>query len=165
MLDTRRCRLLRFPLHVDPVVSGLEVLLQADGRPAWRQCGRVRPRPEAFNFTPDSRMVHFFGLHPKAEDCPFLLVYDATGVLRFRLDAGRDGFEAQELAEEANGRPAVHPSVRLVFDDDPAADRFAAAAEDLVAGRKTEAEVAGVLARSLAALREVRRAPVVGGVT
>lgn len=166
---TRRYSLHRFPLMIDPITASLEVLLQAGGEPVWRQLGRVRPRPETLCFTPDGRMVHFFGPHPKAEDCPFLLVYDATGVLRFLLDAGPDGFEVQELAEEANGRPvpcpSVYPSVRLVFDDAQAAERLAAAADDLAAGRLTEAETASVLARSLSALREVRRAPVAGGVT
>ncbi len=114
------------PLVVDPAAASLEVKASlqragvaptADRQAGWLQLQRVQVRHDTFGFGLDSSMVHFFGPAARADDCPFLLAYDATGRLRHRIDKEGAEFVASRLPEETNGRPVAKPSVRLTFDD------------------------------------------------
>ncbi len=107
------------PLVVDPAAASLEVKasLQRAGVAPTADLQRVQVRHDTFGFGLDSSMVHFFGPAARADDCPFLLAYDATGRLRHRIDKEGAEFVASRLPEETNGRPVAKPSVRLTFDD------------------------------------------------
>lgn len=135
----------KFPLLIDPSASSLEVQVSLrpvnpDGvtgpsvRPAaWTQLGRVRLRHDTLPFSLSTRNVHFFGLSSDPHDCPFMLVYDATGVLRLRVDRLASGeFIPFELPAEVSGLAVTRPSVRLTFDDPADAQAFL----DLVRGSK-----------------------------
>lgn len=166
MLETReRYVLTDFPLVADPAAPSLEVSMALckvlpDGTterpgptPTWRQLPRVRVRHDTFPFALDSRMVHFFGVSQQAAECPFLLAYDAAGVLRFRIDREAGEFTAYEVPEEVNGRPELKPSVRVTFDDFEDAQAFLTLVEKLRAGvRPADADsLSRVLERSFSA--------------
>jgi hypothetical protein len=137
MLTKERYVLQNFPLFLDPAAVSLEIQVARPGsetRPEWCQLHRVQVRSEMFPFALRSCMVHFFGMEPRAEDCPFLLAYDAVGVLRYRIDKEDDEFTAYALPEELNGRAVLKPSVRVTFDTPDDAQRFLALIESLQAG-------------------------------
>jgi hypothetical protein len=137
MLVTKRYTLVRFPVVVDPVVQVLEVELvelQYDAAGVatrssrhWKPLQRLRVSAGTFPFSIDNSMIHFFGLEAKVEHCPFLLIYDALGVLRYKVDRTDDGdYETKRIPEELNGAAVVSPSVRLSFKDMDDANRFLA---------------------------------------
>lgn len=81
-------------------------------------------------------MVHLFGPSARPEACPFLLAYDAAGVLRYRIDREDGELVPYEVPEEMNGRPVLKPSVRVTFDDFEDAQRFMTLVEKVRAGER-----------------------------
>lgn len=168
-LETNKQRyvLHHFPLVVDPVTASLEVQLALcavlpDGRterpgprPVWRQLQRVQVTHASFPFSLNSRMVHFFGMNSKVEDCSFLLAYDSTGTLRYRINREEDEFVAYELSEELNGRPVIKPSIRLTFDDVESAQRFLNLVETLRSGGNIHPEGCDSLKQVIQSSRDV----------
>lgn len=154
MLEVKERYVLRsFPLVVDPVALSLEVQTSlckvlADGqterpgpKPSWRQLQRVSVKHDTFPFALDSSMVHIFGLELRVEDCPFLLVYDAAGVLRYRIDKEDREFVPYRIPEELNGKRVIKPSVRVTFDDPADAQTYLSLVESVRAGGDNHPEV------------------------
>ncbi len=166
MLDTKeRYVLQKFPIVVDPLVQSLEVLttkcvIGAEGRPepvaspVWKQLQRVRVSHDTFPFSIPSSMVTFFGPESRPSLCPYMLVYDAAGVLRFRIENHDREFVAHQLPEEINGRVALLPSVRISFSDIARAKQFLAVVEGLQDGQALDTPTLDFLGRLLKASQD-----------
>lgn len=157
MTDADRYILSRFPVLTDPLAVALEVQ-GAFGREAPKpsQLHRVSVGHDTFPFTLTNRMIHFFGLEPAAEDCPFLLVYDAAGTLRYRFDKEDGEFVAKEVPAEIVGGPVIRPSVRVTFDSVEDAKLCAGLCESAARGDGYEPEAGRTLFALLAKSREAR---------
>lgn len=142
-MDTREKYFIQnFPMFIDPVSQSLEVQvalhrIRSNGQieqlteKKWTQLHRVQVRHDTFPFSLNNDMVHFFGMAPRAEDCPFLMVYDAVGVFRYRIDKDDGEFVPYLVPEEINGRFVVRPSVRVTFDCQEDAQQYLALVEIL----------------------------------
>lgn len=132
-MSKKNCYVLHdFPIVVDPLVLSLEVRLsvnQADeeeGRHVWKHLDRVRITSNSFQFVPSTSMIHFFGLAREAQACPFILVYDSSGVIRYRLDqVHKHEFEVLSIPAELNGDVKIDPSVRISFRNVSQANAYA----------------------------------------
>lgn len=117
--------LTRFPIVIDAVVSSLEVCLREDDAERWVQLHRLRIAADSFSLTTDNSMIHFFGPETDPRECPFVLVYDSSGVLRYRIDQTSPGdHEAFKIPEELNGHAVIAPSVRITFENMEAAEKY-----------------------------------------
>lgn len=111
-----------FPLVIDPSEVLLEVMVRRDDEhntPYWTMLHRLEALAESFDFARTTAMVHFFGDAATVVDSSIVLIYDASGFLRFRTDRDEMGLwkDPDRLSEELTGRPLLKPSLRLVFDD------------------------------------------------
>ena len=149
MLNTKGRYLLRnFPIVLDPLANVLEVQAsfvatdeqgRAEVNPEelkWVQLRKLQVRHDTFSFSLNSSMIHFFGMNVQPERCPFILVYDGVGILRYRLDGTEDGdFEQYPIPAEINGEVILKPTVRISFDNLDDAARYASIIHEMQSGR------------------------------
>ena len=155
-----------FPMFIDPVSESLEVQLalyrvESDGKVGqlidkkWTQMHRVQVRHDTFPFSPSADMIHFFGMAPRVEDCQLLMVYDATGVFRYRIDKYDGEFVPRVVPEEVNGQSVVKPSIRITFDRLKDAQKYLTIVEVLREGGKLRPEVFKIMRRVIRRSAEV----------
>lgn len=129
-----------FPLALDPACHFLEVRCRVEppageSRRLWMTLNRLRVTTDTFPFRLDLSAVHYFGTHEDPLRCLFILVYDQSGFLRYRLTRDADGeWGAVQVPEERTGRPVLKPSVRLTFETLEQAQLFLRLAECLRQG-------------------------------
>ncbi len=152
----------QFPVVIDPLAGGLEVRVAGPGAaPAvWTQLVRSTPAHDSLPFGRGTDMAHFFGPSTVFDECPFLLVYDATGYLRYKLDREDGEFVARSVPEEVTGRRTLKPSVRLTFESEADASAFATVIHGVRSGNPLTPEECQILAEVLHNGEEVRLAAV-----
>lgn len=131
-------RLREFPLVVEPTVLSLELCSARTGSDEVAATARVFHRlpvevvraGAAVELPP--WLAHYFGDATTIADCHTVLGYDSRGVLTVVLHRADDGpFVKDDIPEEVNGRVAVKPSVRLVFETQAQRNQFLEACRDV----------------------------------
>jgi hypothetical protein len=133
-----RYGLRNFPLAIDPSVALIEVQLRMahenelvnlnfnNQTPvSWRVLYRVPTQQVLAEGDAPPGAVHFFGDNQDFEKCHILVAYDTTGALTHLMFVSDDGhITVEEPPEEFLGQTVETPSVRLVFKDKVARERF-----------------------------------------
>ena len=122
-----------YPLFIEPTVERLEgraavkqpQRLESEDGLKWTVLYRIPSSHVSLSAHIPDGVSHFFGDDHIFSLCAILLGYDCSGRLThlFMRDEAND-WDVQALPEEMTGKAILYPSVRLVFHDREARDKF-----------------------------------------
>ena len=130
-----------YPLFIEPTVERLEgraavqqaQRLESEDGLRWTVLYRIASRRVSLSAHIPDGVCHFFGDNDVFSLCSILLGYDCAGRLLYLFTVDkRKEWTAQALPEEMTGKAICYPSVRLVFHDREARDKFL---DDVQAGK------------------------------